>query len=347
MQTSDVLNHSSSPSLTISNISEDSLGDEGSCSSNPSMFSDQSRDSFNPIVSRYSDNENFVTNYITEVMNDQINRRQNANDIPRNTLKLLTATAGIRNVRLMVAQKLEVWFQNPKLSRPAQDLLLTVCMNCTEQDTDTLGYLMKIRLKNKSFVNHFITCLKELLNQKNGTFDIVLRTVLSNELSQIRHMNNFQLVYIIFQHDPIQATIVLSQFFLSMIFQRDDYLRALRILLREVVRGLRFEHINFKLFVETLLKESKSFSEKVEFFNLDLLIKQRAFTSIVDLITMTLLLSLNPSVREAFSTSKPDRKDILRNFQIKIATMQSITVEWFKDDIARKFCVNRDDFELW
>lgn len=348
LQTSDVLNIANSPSLTLSNMSEDSLGDDASCSSNPSIYSDQSRESGQgSIVSRYAENESFVVNYITEVINDQVGRRTNANDIPRNMLKLMTATAGIKNVRLLVAQKLEMWFQNPKLSRPAQDLLLTVCLNCTEHDADTLSYLTKIRLKSKPFINHFITCLRELLNQTTGTFDMVLRTVLSNELSQIRHMNNFQIISVIFQHDANQATIVLAQILLSYIFQRDDYLRVLRILLREVVRGLRFDHLNYKLFVETLMKESRAFSDKAEFLALDPAIKQRAFQSIIDLITMTLLLLFNPSVREAFSTTKSDRRDIIRNFQMKVANLQSITIEWFQEDFLRKYCVSRDIFESW
>ncbi|OTF81610.1 hypothetical protein BLA29_013102, partial [Euroglyphus maynei] len=67
-------------------------------------------------------------------------------------LKLLIATAGLRNVRLLVAQKLELWLQNPKLSRPAQDLLLTVFLNSDDKDVETLNYLLKIRLKQKPFI---------------------------------------------------------------------------------------------------------------------------------------------------------------------------------------------------
>lgn len=340
LQTSDVTNTSKLPeSAVLTSMGDDSLGEDASCSSTPSIYSDQGKDSGSlnaPITSRYSDNEEFVIRYVTDVISDHLNRRPIA-DISRNVIKLLMATAGIRNIRYLVIQKLEPWFQNPKLSRPAQDLLLTICLNCNESDVETLNHLLKMRLKNKAFINHFVICFKELLNKEDNTFDILLRHVVSNELAQNRNMNNLHLISIIFQHKPDRAVMVLARIFISIIFKKEDYLRALRSLLREIVRQLRYEHINFALFVDILLSESKFQSEKMEFAQIDEDIRIKVPSIVVDLITMTILLSVNPTVREAFSTSKPDRREIIRNFQLQISLIQCKTVEWLHETVIRRY----------
>lgn len=63
----------------------------------------------------------------------------------------------------MVAGKLEVWLQNAKLVRPAQELLLAVCVNCfthTQRDYDVISTIVKMRLKTKSLGNFYVSCIK-------------------------------------------------------------------------------------------------------------------------------------------------------------------------------------------
>ncbi|CAG2123276.1 unnamed protein product, partial [Medioppia subpectinata] len=124
---------------------------------------------------------------------------------------MLISTAGLPTVRLIIAQKLEMWIQNPKLTRPAQDLLLSLCLNCNETDSEVIALLVKMRLKTKPLINHFITCVKEMLTQNEDTFRLVLRTVLYNEVSPTRSLNNIQLISIMFQHSPDRATRVLAE----------------------------------------------------------------------------------------------------------------------------------------
>jgi len=67
----------------------------------------------------------------------------------------------------MVAGKLEVWLQNAKLVRPAQELLLAVCVNCasrTQRDFDVISTIVKMRLKTKAMGNFYVSCIK-LVNQ--------------------------------------------------------------------------------------------------------------------------------------------------------------------------------------
>jgi len=63
----------------------------------------------------------------------------------------------------MVAGKLEVWLQNAKLARPAQELLLAVCVNCTsrtQRDFDVISTIVKMRLKTKAMGNFYVLCIK-------------------------------------------------------------------------------------------------------------------------------------------------------------------------------------------
>lgn len=333
---------------------EDSMGDgEASGSSFPSSFSDQSKEAPpEMIVSRYEENEQEVIDFLAATIAEQLNRRPlpGTDGVSRNMIKLLMATAGLRNVRVLVAQKLDTWFQSSKLSRLAQDLMLTVFINCTEFDEETIGYLVKMKLKNKTIISQFNQCFREMLKQnKPGTFDLTLQTVLRNELSQIRVLNNLHLISIMFQHSPDRAVLVLVQFFLQMIFTTDDFLRALQFLLREIFKSVRPDHMNFVKLVWIMLDESRQFSEKIEFAGIDVAIKERTVHSIIDLITLTIHLSVSANVRDAFNNSgqhfnKPDRKEIIRNFQLQISDIQRMTVKWLEEVVIRRFTTNRAVF---
>lgn len=50
-----------------------------------------------------------------DVLRDQLNRRQPMDNVSRNLLRLLTATCGFKEARLMAVQRLEMWLQNPKV----------------------------------------------------------------------------------------------------------------------------------------------------------------------------------------------------------------------------------------
>ncbi len=318
---------------------EESMADDASCSSNPSTYSDQGTrtgDSSVDISSRYADNANFVSDYVGEVINETLARR-NINDVQRNVLKLLMVTAGIRPVRQLIAQRLEAWFQNPKLTRPSQDLLLTVCMNVTDADVDIIATLLRIRFKNKSFLNHFYLCMKELLNKEDSTFDHVLTTVINNELASVRHLNNFHLISIAFQSNANRATEQLARVFLSIIFRKECFLKALRALLREIVRNLRHEHINFLKFVEALFDRTRTYSGSAEFATVDEEVLRRTPFTIIDLATEVIFLSIGQNVREAFSTSRSDRKEIIRLFQYQVAAIQRAGVLWIADPLMTRF----------
>lgn len=146
-----------------------------------------------PLWPRYDDLAESVEEYVLDVLRDQLNRRQPIDSVSRNLLRLLASTCGYKEVRLLAVQRLEMWLQNPKvgrgsrqdhgqclpcscplrvthgpshllqLTRPAQDLLMSVCVNCSThgpEDTDVISHLVKIRLKPKVLLNHYMLCVR-------------------------------------------------------------------------------------------------------------------------------------------------------------------------------------------
>ncbi|UYV71556.1 INTS1 [Cordylochernes scorpioides] len=283
------------------------------------------------IQQRYLHNWEAVEAMVVEAIQDQLSRRQ-AMEVSRNTLRLLAATAGLSEVRLLVSQRLELWLHNPKLTKPAQDLLLVLCLNCNkhnQHDVEVISNLIKIRIK-KPLLNHFLHCLKELLGRHPDNLSTVLKNAIYNELSNARGLYNLQVVALIFQHAPDQAPRVLAEVFRDLLLRKDDYLRVLRALLREIVRTLRHD-LNFGAFCLGLLQERKDPVANTTFRELEQSLKERYFYAIADLVVLTIFLAISPSVREvAAAYSRGDKKDIgvLRTYQAMVAGMQRDAVWW-------------------
>ncbi|XP_064862803.1 integrator complex subunit 1-like [Oncorhynchus nerka] len=160
------------------------------------------------VMPRYEELSESVEDYILDVLKDQLNRRQPMDNVSRNLLRLLTATCGYKEVRLMAVQRLEMWLQNPKLTRPAQDLLMSLCMNCNSHgadDMEVISNLIKIRLKPKVILNHYMLCVRELLNAHKDNLGTMVKLVIFNELSNARNPNNMQVLHTLLQHSPEQA----------------------------------------------------------------------------------------------------------------------------------------------
>ena len=52
-----------------------------------------------------------------QLVNEQLGRHNlPADNVPRNLLKFLTSAVGLSEMRLFVAQKIESWIQNPKVT---------------------------------------------------------------------------------------------------------------------------------------------------------------------------------------------------------------------------------------
>ncbi|XP_015789490.1 integrator complex subunit 1 [Tetranychus urticae] len=304
-----------------------------------SLFSSGLKDVFGeelPVVPRYNHNQQVVYDYVYDIINEQLTRRQVPSEINRNVLKLLISTVGIPQIRLLVAQKLEIWLQNPKLSRPAQDLLLAVCVNCTDEDSDVISALVKMRLKTKVLMNHFFLCIKELLSQNEGNIIIVLRNAISIEFSNNRGSSNMHLISVAFQHSPTRATKCLAHLIQEFLI-KDDFLRQIRHLLREIVKTLKHEHINLVKLVDTLTTDN---SRMAGIDSPDIL--SRVLTSIADIIVLCMFLTVYPIARE--SVSKPTKKEILKTVSGQIAEMQRLSIIWMQKIVMKVYKPERGEY---
>ncbi|KAL2298947.1 hypothetical protein Nmel_014557 [Mimus melanotis] len=276
---------------------------------------------------RYEDLAESVEEYVLDMLRDQLNRRQPMDNVSRNLLRLLTATCGYKEVRQMAVQRLEMWLQNPKLTKPAQDLLMSVCMNCnthSSEDMEVISNLIKIRLKPKVLLNHYMLCVRELLNAHRDNLGTTIKFVIFNELSNARNPNNMQILYTVLQHSSEQAPKYLAMVFQDLLTTKDDYLRASRALLREIIKQTKHE-INFQAFCLGLMQERKeALYAEMEF-------KERFVIHITDLLAVSMMLGITAQVKEAgIAWDKGEKKnlEVLRSFQNQIAAIQRDAVWW-------------------
>ncbi|XP_065116394.1 integrator complex subunit 1 isoform X2 [Paramisgurnus dabryanus] len=279
------------------------------------------------VMPRYDELAESVEEYVLEVLRDQLNRRQPMDNVSRNLLRLLTATCGYKEVRLMAVQRLEMWLQNPKLTRPAQDLLMSLCMNCNthgSDDMEVISNLIKIRLKPKVLLNHYMLCVRDLLNAHRDNLGTMVKFVIFNELSNARNPNNMQVLHTVLQHSPEQAPKFLAMVFQDLLTNKDDYLRASRALLREIIKQTKHE-INFQSFCLGLMQERK------EATYTDMEFKERFVIQVTDLLTVSMMLGITAQVKEAgIAWDKGEKKNLesLRAFQNQIAAIQRDAVWW-------------------
>ncbi|XP_077980803.1 integrator complex subunit 1-like [Glandiceps talaboti] len=298
-----------------------------------------------PIIPRYLVLQESIECEVVETIREQLTRRQPMDTGSRNMLRLLTATSGIVDVRVVAAPRLEMWLQNPKLTRPAQDLLMSVCLNCnthTQEDVDVIGHLIRIRLKTKPLINHYMVCIRELLNQHAENLFTILKHTIYNELSNSRNPNNMPLLGVIFQHSPEPAAKYLAMVFQELLANREDYGRAVRALLREIVRQLRYD-ISFTSFAMGLMTERS----ESQFTDMESQLKDRLFTSLSDLIALTELLSVTPQVKDvaaAFNRGERRDKDVLHNFHSQISLIQRDAIWWLHTIVPTMFKVNLTDY---
>lgn len=268
-------------------------GDSGDGDSEMSL---ECRENLDVLVcNRYTQMMVRVEELVLETVHHQLSlRHQNVDSVARNFIRFLSSVAGIIEVRKIVVSKLEIWLQSPKLQRPATELLMSVCMNCnthSHSDVETIGLIIRFRIKNKPLLNQYLTCLKELLAAHPDNIQTSIKNTIYNELSPSRNPSNMSILSVIFQFIPEHSAITLAEEFQELFFNKEDFHRALRILFREIVRGLRHD-MNFQKFCQGLMMDPKdSVRENSE-------IRERMFYGVTDLIVMVMFVAISPSVRD-------------------------------------------------
>ena len=162
----------------------------------------------------------------------------------------------------------------------------------------------------------------------------LLKHTVFNELSNARNTNNMSILQVMFNHDKELAPASLAAVFIELLMLKECYLRALRALLREIVRFLRYD-INLHTFCVHLMQLPPS----KELMARDFEFRERMFTSITDLITLAIFLGISPSVKEGMSAyiRGDDKKDIspFKSFLKQTALIQRDTMVWMLESALK------------
>lgn len=289
------------------------------------------------VMPRYQGVQNVIEHIVMEVVREHLNRRQGSDNITRNFLRFLTSACGLPEVRLIVMSKIEMWVMSPKVSKIAQELLTSVALNCnthTQIDIDVLGHFAKLRFKNKPNINLYLHCIRELSLAHNDNLPTIIKHTIFNELSNARNTNNMGIINVIFTTEPERAASSLASVFMDLLLQKEDYLRALRALLREIVRALRYD-INLQCFCAQLMQERPK-----EAIYKDFEPKDRLFTNLTDIIVLSMFLGISPQVREVINGQlRNDKKDTspLKAFLKQVSLIQRDAMWWFLDMVPKYF----------
>lgn len=144
-----------------------------------------------------------------------------------------------------------------------------------------ISQLVKMRLKTKTVINLYLNGVKELIGLHPENLATILKHTIYNELSNARNQNNMPMLGVMFQTLPEQSAKLLAEIFQDLLMNREDYLRPLRALLREIVRVCRHD-INLLTFARTLMGERQDIAQQLLNFEF----KERVFISIADRSTV-------------------------------------------------------------
>ncbi|KAH8309173.1 hypothetical protein KR059_006614 [Drosophila kikkawai] len=321
-------------------IVDDDSGDNSTQSLDASPLNAESEpisDAMCTIKARFSDA--VVQKHVSDAIRDQLNKRQQQDNYTRNFLKFLCSTAGIAEVRCLSISRLELWIHNGKLVKFAQQLLSYICFNIkgrNTQDNEVLLVLVKMRLKTKPLINHYMSCLKEMIYLQPDILSTVMKLVVQNELSNTRNPNNMGMLATMFQTSSDQSAANLAEIYQEFLLQRDDCLRTLRVFLRELVRMLRFD-VNLVKFCKTFLSEREDLTVQIEQFEF----KERIFHSTVDIVCLCMFLSATPQAREASLSLKTNRdtknNQALLKLYNQMSQIQLDTVSWMYETVPTIF----------
>ncbi|CAG9856871.1 unnamed protein product [Phyllotreta striolata] len=293
------------------------------------------------IFPRFTQSQEKVEQIVLEAIKEQLIRRQQPEAITKNFVKFLSTACGLVEIRIIAVSRIETWLHNHKLMKPAQELLAYLCYNCSassQRDLEVIAQLSKLRLKNKPIVNYFNNCLREMVFSFPENLYPLLKYTIYNELSNARNANNLIVVGALFQVAPDPSADAFADICLELLLNKDDYLRSLRALLKEINRVLRQE-LNLLTVVRALLRERKDFTSGVREHEF----RERIFLSLVDLASMAMLLCVGPAVRDAATQSKRD-VNVLKAFQGQVSQIQRESVSWLHDSALRTYRPNSNDF---
>ncbi|XP_061384409.1 integrator complex subunit 1 [Danaus plexippus] len=197
------------------------------------------------VFPRYSSSYESVEALVLEAIKEQIQRRAAPDAIGKGFLKLLSATCGFPEIRMIAASRLEAWLHSGKLWRAAQELLAHVCANAAAsgpsaaRDHEVLAQLARMRLKTKPLQAAYQACLRDMVADSPALLRSVVTHTIYNELSNVRSPNNMAVLAALIHAQPHLVPAAMADTYQELVVRTEDFLRPLRALTRECVRATR------------------------------------------------------------------------------------------------------------
>ncbi|CAB3249536.1 unnamed protein product [Arctia plantaginis] len=283
------------------------------------------------VFPRYSSSYEAVEALVLEAIKEQIQRRSAAPDaIGKGFLKLLSATCGFPEIRMISASRLEAWLHSGKLWRCAQELLAYVCCNCdacgptAARDHEVLAQLARMRLKTKPLQAAYQACLREMVADSPALLRSVVTHTIYNELSNVRSPNNMAVLAALIQAQPQLVPAAMADTYQELVLRPEDYLRPLRALTREVVRAARAE-AQALLHLARALAQPPPHEPASE-------VRDRAFSSLADLFCVCCLVTASHSKH-------------LPEYRQQVCVIQTSALGWLLDTAMPLYRPSRHDYQ--
>ncbi|CAG9789541.1 unnamed protein product [Diatraea saccharalis] len=284
------------------------------------------------VFPRYSSSYETVEALVLEAIKEQIQRRAAPDAIHRGFLKLLAATCGFPEIRMISASRLEAWLHSGKLSRCAQELLAYVCCNAdacgptAARDHEVLAQLARMRLKTKPMQQAYQACLRVMAADSPALLRSVITHTIYNELSNVRSPNNMSVLAALLAAQPALAPVAMAETFHELVLRAEDYLRPLRALTRECVRAAPARaDAQALLPLARALAAPPPHEPAAE-------VRERAFSSLADLFCCCCL------VTATHSKHLPDYKQ-------QLSGIQCAALGWLLDTAPAIYRPSRHDYQ--
>ncbi|KAI8424722.1 hypothetical protein MSG28_006676 [Choristoneura fumiferana] len=283
------------------------------------------------VYPRYSSSYETVEALVLEAIKEQIQRRAAPDAIGKGFLKLLSATCGFPEIRMISASRLEAWLHSGKLWRAAQELLACVCVNAdacgptAARDHEVLAQLARMRLKTKPLQLAYQACLREMISDSPALLRSVVTHTIYNELSNVRSPNNMAVLCALIQAQPTAVPAAMADTYQELVLRQEDYLRPLRALSRECVRAARAD-------AQALVPLARALAAPPP-HDPPPEIRERAFNSIADLFCCLCLVTASHSKH-------------LPEYRQQLCVIQCAALGWLLDTAAAVYRPPRHDFQL-
>ncbi|PAA76033.1 hypothetical protein BOX15_Mlig022587g3 [Macrostomum lignano] len=308
--------------------------DDDSAQSGSSGVQDGQQQQQPAIQPRYAKKPHWLEELVVVCVKDALQKRGQATSseaAQRAVIRLMTVAAGYSEIRLMAANRLEMWLQLAKLQAEAMDLLTAVCCNCTalagSRDCEVVSRLVdKLRFKShKAVFAHYLQCLRMLVSKHPDNLRAVLATVVANELSSgVRNPNNAAVLVALHTHTSKDACRALAAIFRDLLVQ-DTGRHQLRCLLRDLYRHLKAD-ISLPAFVKSLLLPPDS-----RVASLPLEHRRQYAESLLDLLCVCQMVSAaQPAVREAVARRRESDEPApaLTRHYATVAKLHRLALHW-------------------